>query len=253
MLLEPSPTPTSRALHAQKGVGWQPSRFLADRAEAERAFALAERLGSVNSAAQKLGTTWPSLRKAFARNGLGMPARNPAAVRQRAVAAARQRGGQPVAPPLDRVFAALNPDFLPARERPPAELYQWVRRDEEYAILGANVVVELNSESRARQPTSRAWAIIRRAERAHSWSVLGPHSMGRWRSSAGATGHDRWRESQVDHSPPRRPRAIRHRASGFEPLGPRGRTVVGEMVVEEWRIQRISYRRSWMIKLRAGW
>jgi hypothetical protein len=29
--------------------------------------------------------------------------------------------------------------------------------------------------------------------------------------------------------------------------------VVGEMVVEEWRIQRISYRRSWMIKLRAGW
>jgi hypothetical protein len=28
-------------------VGWQPSRFLADRAEAERAFQLAERLGSV--------------------------------------------------------------------------------------------------------------------------------------------------------------------------------------------------------------
>jgi hypothetical protein len=32
--------------------------------------------------------------------------------------------------------------------------------------LGANVVVELNSESRARQPTTRAWAIIGRAERA---------------------------------------------------------------------------------------
>jgi hypothetical protein len=32
-------------------VGWQPSRFLTDRAEAERAFALAERLGSVNAAA----------------------------------------------------------------------------------------------------------------------------------------------------------------------------------------------------------
>jgi hypothetical protein len=42
-----------------------------------------------------------------------------------------------------------------------------VRRDEEYAILGANVVVELNSESRARQPTTRAWAIIRRAQRTH--------------------------------------------------------------------------------------
>jgi hypothetical protein len=63
------------------------------------------------------------------------------------------------------VFAALNPGALPARERSPAELYEWVRRDEEYAILGANVVVELNSESRARRPTARAWAIIRRADR----------------------------------------------------------------------------------------
>jgi hypothetical protein len=37
-------------------VGWQPSRFLADRGEAERAFALAERLGSINAAAAELGT-----------------------------------------------------------------------------------------------------------------------------------------------------------------------------------------------------
>jgi hypothetical protein len=65
------------------------------------------------------------------------------------------------------MFVALNPDFLPARERSPAELYQWVRREEQYAILGANVVVELYSESHARQPTTRAWAIIRRAERSH--------------------------------------------------------------------------------------
>jgi hypothetical protein len=65
------------------------------------------------------------------------------------------------------VFVALNPNAVPARPRPPAELHQWVRRDEEYATLGANVVVELNSESRARQPTTRAWAIIRRADRAH--------------------------------------------------------------------------------------
>jgi WhiB family redox-sensing transcriptional regulator len=148
-------------------VGWQPSRFLTDRAEAERAHALAERLGSVNAAAAELGTTWPSLRKAFARHGLGMPTRNPEAVRQRAIAAAHQRTGQPATPTLDPVFVALNPHALPARPRSPAELYQWVRRDEEYATLGANVVVELNSESRARQPTTRAWAIIRRAERAH--------------------------------------------------------------------------------------
>jgi hypothetical protein len=38
-------------------LGWQPSRFLTDRAEAERAFALAEQLGSVNAAATELGTT----------------------------------------------------------------------------------------------------------------------------------------------------------------------------------------------------
>jgi hypothetical protein len=45
-------------------LGWQSSRFLADRAEAERAFALADGLGSMNAAAAELGTTWPSLRKA---------------------------------------------------------------------------------------------------------------------------------------------------------------------------------------------
>ena len=146
-------------------VGWQPSRFLTDRAEAERAHALAERLGSVNAAATQLGTTWPSLRKAFTRHGLGMPTRNPEAIRQRAIAAARRRTGQPATLALDPVFVALNPGALPARERSPAELYEWVRRDEEYATLGANVVVELYSESHARKPTTRAWAIIRRAER----------------------------------------------------------------------------------------
>ena len=106
----------------EQWVGWQPSRFLADRAEAERAYALAEQLGSVNAVATQLGTTWPSLRKAFTRHGLGMPARNPEAIRQRAVEAARQRSGQPVAPPLDPVFIALNPNVLPARPRSPAEL-----------------------------------------------------------------------------------------------------------------------------------
>ena len=62
---------------------------------------------------------------------------------------------------------ALNPGALPARERSPAELYQWVRREEQYATLGVSVVVELYSESHARQPTTRAWAIIRRADRSH--------------------------------------------------------------------------------------
>jgi hypothetical protein len=160
-------SPKRTLIPGRRPLGWQPSRFLADRAEAEHAFQLAQQLGSVNAAAQQLGTTWPSLRKAFTRHGLGMPARNPEAIRQRAIDAAHQRSGQPATPTLDPVFVALNPGVLPARERSLAELFQWVRREEQYATLGANVVVELYSESHARQPTTRAWAIIRRADRTH--------------------------------------------------------------------------------------
>ena len=85
---------------------------------------------------------------------------------------------------------ALNPGALPARERPPAELYQWVRRDEEYATLGANVVVELNSESHARQPTTRAWAIIRRADRSHR-HISDRQSRGERRQADRSTRSDR--------------------------------------------------------------
>jgi len=163
-----------RAAFAQWGlpaleprVGWQPSRFLSDRGEAERAFALAERLGSVNAAVAELGTTWPSLRKAFTRHGLGMPVRNPEAVRQRAVEAARQRSRRPATPSLDPVFVALNRDELPVRARTGGELAERVRRAEDYAALGARVVVELHTESHAAKPSTRAWAITRRADRAH--------------------------------------------------------------------------------------
>jgi hypothetical protein len=148
-------------------VGWQPSRFLADRAQAERAFALAERFGSINAAVAELGTTWPSLRKAFQRHGLGMPTRDPEAVRQRAAEAARQRSGRPATPALDPVFVALNRDELPVRARSGGELAERVRRAEDYAVLGARVVVELHTESHAAKPTTRAWAIARRADRAH--------------------------------------------------------------------------------------
>ena len=85
-----------------------------------------------------------------------MPARNPEAVRQRAITAAYQRSGQPATPTLDPAFVTLNPGALPARPRSPAELYQWVRRDEEHATLGANVIIELYSESNAHKPTTRA-------------------------------------------------------------------------------------------------
>jgi hypothetical protein len=146
-------------------LGWQPSRFLTDRAEAEHAFALAEQLGSVNAAAQELGTTWPSLRKAFTRHGLGMPARNPEAVRQRAIAAASQRAGPPTAPPPDPVFVTLNPGQLPTRRGPQAEQGIRLRRAEEIETLSYRTMVDLNAESRL-APERRVATIARRPERA---------------------------------------------------------------------------------------
>jgi len=106
----------------------------------------------INQTRKELGVSDRALRTAWRRHGLGLPPR-PAA---------------PAGPRrLDGAFVALNRRLLPARERPAGELAAWVRREEEYATLGASVVVELNSESRTRRPATRAWAIIRRARRAH--------------------------------------------------------------------------------------
>jgi hypothetical protein len=46
----------------ERRVGWQPSRFLTDRAEAERVFQLAEQLGSINAAGGRLSSR-PGSRK----------------------------------------------------------------------------------------------------------------------------------------------------------------------------------------------
>jgi hypothetical protein len=65
------------------------------------------------------------------------------------------------------VFVALNHGELPVRARSGGELAERVRRAEDYAVLGARVVVELHSESHATKPSARAWVITRRAQRAH--------------------------------------------------------------------------------------
>ena len=62
---------------------------------------------------------------------------------------------------------ALNDREIPTRARSDGELAERVRRAEDYAALGARVVVELHSESHATKPSTRAWAITRRAQRAH--------------------------------------------------------------------------------------
>jgi DNA-binding transcriptional MerR regulator len=130
--------------------GPQRSRFYQDREAAEQAWQRAAEVG-VNQTRKELGVSDRALRTAWQRHGLGLPPRptGPAGPRR-----------------LDAAFVALNRRLLPARERPAHELAAWLRREEEYATLGASVVVELNSESRTRRPTTRAWAIIRRGQRA---------------------------------------------------------------------------------------
>jgi WhiB family transcriptional regulator, redox-sensing transcriptional regulator len=127
------------------------TRFYHDRDAAEQAWQRAAQVG-INQTRKELGVSDRALRTAWQRHGLGLPQRPTAT---------------PITPQLDPAFVALNRGLLPARERSAGELAAWVRRDEEYATLGAAVVVELNSESRTRRPTTRAWAIIRRAQRAH--------------------------------------------------------------------------------------
>jgi WhiB family transcriptional regulator, redox-sensing transcriptional regulator len=131
--------------------GPQRTRFYQNRDAAEQAWQRAAKVG-INQTRKELGVSDRALRTAWQRHGLGLPPRPTAT---------------PTTPVLAPAFVALNRGLLPARERSAGELAAWVRREEEYATLGAEVVVELNSESRTRRPTTRAWAIIRRAHRAH--------------------------------------------------------------------------------------
>jgi hypothetical protein len=74
------------------------------------------------------------------------------------------------------VFVALNRGELPVRARSGGELAERVRRAEDYAVLGARVVVELHTESHAAKPSTRAWAIARRADHADRASRIDrPH------------------------------------------------------------------------------
>jgi WhiB family redox-sensing transcriptional regulator len=149
-------------------VGHPPSRFLADRGEAERAFRLATQLGSINAAARELGTTWPSLRKAFQRHQLGIPTSDPAAVSRRKSAGqlARLGGRPPSAPELDPAFVQLNPGNVPRARGHTGTPAVRLRRAEEIEALGFAVVADMNRESRSRRPTVRHRAVKVRAERA---------------------------------------------------------------------------------------
>jgi WhiB family redox-sensing transcriptional regulator len=129
------------------------TRFYDDRDAAEQAWRRAAEVG-VNQTRKELGVSDRALRTAWGRHGLGLPPRPTSDART-----ATRR--------LDAEFLQLNRKLLPARAHSDQELAARVRRAEEYAVFGAEVVVEMGSETYGRRPAARAWAITRRAQRAH--------------------------------------------------------------------------------------
>jgi len=119
------------------------------------------------------------------------------AVRQRAIDAALPTPPAAVGGGHRPGVVALNHGELPIRARWAGELAERVRRAEDYAALGARVVVELHTESHAAKPSTRAWAITRRADRAHRRS--GERERRRERSKA-----DRASRTDRPHRPQER-------------------------------------------------
>ncbi|HYY82412.1 MAG TPA: hypothetical protein VFD04_24985, partial [Actinomycetes bacterium] len=108
-------------------------------------------------ARKELGVSDRALRNAWQRHGLGLP---PRPTTSAGVAAPTGR--------VDAAFRTLNQAILPPRARSEEELAARVRRAEEYAVLGANAVVDLYTESRSPRASTRVWAITRRAQRAQT-------------------------------------------------------------------------------------
>jgi WhiB family transcriptional regulator, redox-sensing transcriptional regulator len=133
------------------------SRYYEDRDAAEQAWRRAAEVG-INQARKELGVSDRALRNAWRRHGLGLPPRPTST-------------SAPATRRLDAAFLQLNRKLLPARARSDQELAARVRRAEEYAVFGAEVVVEMGSETYGKRPAARAWAITRRAQRAHRRTV----------------------------------------------------------------------------------
>jgi hypothetical protein len=131
--------------------GPQRTRFYQDRDAAEQAWRRAAEVG-INQTRKELGVSDRALRTAWQHHGLGLPPRPTSDART----AARR---------LDAAFVALNRKLLPTRAHSDQELAARVRRAEEYAVFGAEVVVEMGSEAYGKRPAARAWAITRRAQR----------------------------------------------------------------------------------------
>jgi hypothetical protein len=134
------------------------SPYAQERAQAERAFRLAEELGSVKAAARELGSSRPALVAGWQRFGLGTPDTSRA-----------RQARRPAPARLDPAFVALNPRLVArlARRGRRGELAERVRRAEQEATLGYRVTVELTAENHWPRVSARAWAVSQRARHAH--------------------------------------------------------------------------------------
>jgi biotin operon repressor len=139
------------------------SAYARDPDKAREAFGLAEQLGSVKAAARALASSRPALLAGWARFGLGSPDTSHPTSPPRPGAHRAEPAGW-----LDPAFLALNPGVVPVRAGSEAERFARVRRAELLATLGADALVELNTESRSARQAARVWAITRRAERAQT-------------------------------------------------------------------------------------
>jgi WhiB family redox-sensing transcriptional regulator len=134
------------------------SPYTRDRARAERAFRLAEALGSIKAAARELGSSRPALVAGWQRFGLGTPDTSRA-----------RQARRPAPAQLDAAFVALNPRLVArlARRGRRGELAERARRAEQEAALGYRVTTELTAENHWPRVSARAWAVSQRARHAH--------------------------------------------------------------------------------------
>jgi WhiB family redox-sensing transcriptional regulator len=130
------------------------SRAYHDRELAERAWRRAAEVG-INQARKELGVSDRALRNAWQHHGLGLPPR-PTPARQ------PTSTGR-----VDPTFVVLNPRLPAARVGPPTERFARVRRAEQEATLSYRVTTELTAENHWPSRAARAWAVGRRAHRAH--------------------------------------------------------------------------------------
>jgi hypothetical protein len=113
---------------------------------------------------RQLGSSRSALLAGWQRFGLGTPdLARPTRTRPGAHPATRGPAGR-----LDAVFLALNQGVIPIRARSDAERFTRVRGAEQFAMVGAEAVVEMATESRSTRQSTRVWAITRRAERAQT-------------------------------------------------------------------------------------